>query len=64
MSPGTHTLYSCPPVTHEEFEDDAAVRVDVLEGDSPRLLEAHSIHEGGRALIRVGGHVVPQWHPR
>lgn len=57
MSPGT-------PSTYKELEDDAAVGVDVLEGHGARLLEADGVHEGGRALVRVGGHVVPKRHPR
>ena len=67
MSPGTPTLHPCTPpapATYKELEDDAAIGVDVLEGDSARLLEVDGVHEGGRALVRVGSHVVTQRHPR
>lgn len=53
-----------PQATYKELEDDAAVWVDVLKGDHARLLQVDSIHQGGCALICVGGNVVSQRHPR
>lgn len=44
--------------THKELKVNAVVRVEVLKGHHPRFLQAHSVGQRGRALVRVGGNVV------
>lgn len=51
------------PRAYKKLKDDAGVWVVVLEVDSAGLLQVDSVHQRGRAFVRVGGDVVAQGNP-